>query len=149
MPGLGTVTGFTGKRKDTETFYSYTSFTEPPTIYRYDFKSGQSSALFRPKVDFKSDDYTTEQVFYQSKDGTRVPMFLTYKKGLEKNGENPTLLYGYGGFDISITPSFSPRDAVWLEMGGVYAVANLRGGGEYGEEWHLAGNERAQTKCVR
>ena len=146
LPGLGTVTGFTGKRKDTETFYSYTSFTEPPTIYRYDFKSGQSSALFRPKVDFKSDDYTTEQVFYQSKDGTRVPMFLTYRKGLEKNGENPTLLYGYGGFDISITPSFTPRDAVWLEMGGVYAVANLRGGGEYGEEWHLAGTkERKQN----
>src|SRR6185295_5823042 len=138
--------GFTGKRKDTETFYSYVSFTEPPTIFRYDFKSGQSSALFRPKVDFKSDDYTTEQVFYQSKDGTRVPMFLTYKKGLEKNGENPTLLYGYGGFDISVTPSFSPRDAVWLEMGGVYAVANLRGGGEYGREWHLAGTkERKQN----
>ncbi len=146
LPGLGTATGFTGKRKDTETFYSYTSFTEPPTIYRYEIKSGQSTALFRPKVDFKSDDYTTEQVFYKSKDGTRVPMFLTYKKGLEKNDKNPTLLYGYGGFDISITPSFSPRDAVWLEMGGVYAVANLRGGGEYGEEWHLAGTkERKQN----
>ena len=146
LPGLGTASGFTGKRKDTETFYSYTSFTEPPTIYRYDIKSGQSTALFRPKVDFKSDDYTTEQVFYKSKDGTRVPMFLTYKKGLEKNDKNPTLLYGYGGFDISITPSFSPRDAVWLEMGGVYAVANLRGGGEYGEEWHLAGTkERKQN----
>jgi len=146
LPGLGTATGFTGKRKDTETFYSYTSFTEPPTIYRYDFKSGQSSALFRPKVDFKSDDYTTEQVFYESKDGTRVPMFLTYKKGLDKNGENPTLLYGYGGFDISIAPSFTPATAVWLEMGGVYAVANLRGGGEYGEDWHLAGTkERKQN----
>ncbi len=146
LPGLGTAAGFTGKRKDNETFYSYTSFTEPPTIYRYDIKSGQSTALFRPKVDFKSADYTTEQVFYQSKDGTRVPMFLTYKKGLEKNDKNPTLLYGYGGFDISITPSFSPRDAVWLEMGGVYAVANLRGGGEYGEEWHLAGTkERKQN----
>jgi prolyl oligopeptidase len=141
LPGLGTATGFTGKRKDTETFYSYTSFTEPPTIYRYDFKSGQSSALFRPKVDFKSEDYTTEQVFYESKDGTRVPMFLTYKKGLEKNGENPTLLYGYGGFDISVAPSFTPATAVWLEMGGVYAVANLRGGGEYGEDWHLAGTK--------
>lgn len=139
LPGLGTASGFTGKRKDTETFYSYVSFTEPPTIYRYDFKAGQSAVLFQPKVDFKSDEFTTEQVFYQSKDGTKVPMFLTYRKGLEKNGNNPTMLYGYGGFDISITPSFSPAIAVWLQMGGVYAVANLRGGGEYGEEWHLAG----------
>jgi prolyl oligopeptidase len=146
LPGLGTAAGFTGKRKDTETFYSYTSFTEPPTIYRYDFKSGQNAALFRPKVDFKSEDYTTEQVFYQSKDGTRVPMFLTSKKGLEKKDGNPTLLYGYGGFDISMAPSFAPATAVWLEMGGVYAVANLRGGGEYGEEWHLAGTkERKQN----
>ena len=141
LPGLGTASGFTGKRKHTETFYSYVSFTEPPTVYRYDFKSGQSTVLFRPKVDFKSDDFTTEQVFYQSKDGTKVPMFLTYRKGLEKNGNNPTILYGYGGFDISITPSFSPAIATWLQMGGVYAVANLRGGGEYGEEWHLAGTK--------
>lgn len=141
MPGLGTAGGFTGKRKDTETFYSYVSFTEPPAIYRYDLKSGQSTVLFRPKVDFKSEDFTTEQVFYQSKDGTKVPMFLIYRKGLEKNGNNPTILYGYGGFDISITPSFSPATAAWLQMGGVYAVANLRGGGEYGEEWHLAGTK--------
>ncbi len=141
LPGLGTATGFTGKRKHTETFYSYVSFTEPPTVYRYDFKSGQSTVLFRPKVDFKSDEFTTEQVFYQSKDGTKVPIFLTYRKGLEKNGNNPTILYGYGGFDISITPSFSPAIATWLQMGGVYAVANLRGGGEYGEEWHLAGTK--------
>jgi prolyl oligopeptidase len=141
LPGLGTASGFTGKRKDTETFYSYVSFTEPSTVYRYDMKTGQSAVLFRPKVDFKSDEFTTEQVFYQSKDGTKVPMFLTYRKGLEKNGNNPTLLYGYGGFDISITPSFSPAIAAWLQMGGVYAVANLRGGGEYGEEWHLAGTK--------
>jgi prolyl oligopeptidase len=141
LPGLGTAGGFTGKRKDTETFYSYVSFTEPPTVYRYDIKSGQSAVLFRPKVDFKSDEFTSEQVFYQSKDGTKVPMFLTYRKGLEKNGNNPTLLYGYGGFDISITPSFSPAIAAWLQMGGVYAVATLRGGGEYGEEWHLAGTK--------
>src|SRR2546430_1966322 len=106
LPGLGTATGFNGKRKDTETFYSYVSFTEPATIYRYDLKSGQSSVLFRPKVDFKSDDFLTEQVFYSSKDGTKVPMFITYRKGLEKNGNNPTMLYGYGGFDASITPSF-------------------------------------------
>lgn len=141
LPGLGTASGFKGKRKDTETFYSYVSFTEPATIYRYDFKGGQSTVLFRPKVDFKSDEFTTEQVFYQSKDGTKIPMFLTYRKGLEKNGNNPTMLYGYGGFNASMTPSFSPGIATWLQMGGVYAVANLRGGGEYGEEWHLSGTK--------
>ncbi|HZE13854.1 MAG TPA: prolyl oligopeptidase family serine peptidase, partial [Chthoniobacterales bacterium] len=139
--GLGTASGFNGKRADTETFYSYVSFTEPATIYRYDLKSGQSTVLFRPKVDFKADDFVTEQVFYPSKDGTKIPMFITSKKGLEKNGNNPTMLYGYGGFDISITPSFSPAVATWLQMGGVYAVANLRGGSEYGEEWHLAGTK--------
>jgi prolyl oligopeptidase len=141
LPGLGTASGFKGKRQDTETFYSYVSFTEPATIYRYDMKSGESTVLFRPKVDFKSEDFVTEQVFYSSKDGTKVPMFLTYRKGLEKNGGNPTILYGYGGFDSSSTPSFSPAVATWLQMGGVYAVANLRGGGEYGEEWHLAGTK--------
>ncbi|HEV8185171.1 MAG TPA: prolyl oligopeptidase family serine peptidase, partial [Chthoniobacterales bacterium] len=141
LPGLGTASGFTGKRKDSETFYNYVSFTEPPTVFRYDLKAGKSTVLFRPKVDFKSEDFATEQVFYQSKDGTRVPMFLTYKKGLEKNGANPTLLYGYGGFDASMTPAFKPDIAAWLQMGGVYAVANLRGGGEYGEEWHLSGTK--------
>ena len=141
LPGLGTASGFKGKRKDTETFYSYVSFTEPPTVYRYDMKSGESKVLFRPKVDFKSDDFTTEQVFYSSKDGTKVPMFITYRKGLEKNGNNPTILYGYGGFDSSLTPSFSASVAAWLQMGGVYAAANLRGGGEYGEEWHLSGTK--------
>ena len=141
LPGLGAAGGFTGKRNDTETFYSYVSFTEPPTIYRYDFNTSQSAPLFRPKVDFKSDDYTTEQVFYKSKDGTQVPMFLTYRKGTEKNGNNPTLLYGYGGFDVSQTPTFSPAVAAWLQMGGIYALANIRGGGEYGEEWHLAGTK--------
>ncbi len=141
LPGLGTAGGFSGKRPEQETFYSYVSYTEPATIYRYDFQTGKSSALFRPKVDFKSEEFETEQVFYQSKDGTRVPMFLTYAKGLQKNGDNPTLLYGYGGFDISSTPGFSPAVAAWLQMGGIYAVANLRGGGEYGEEWHLAGTK--------
>ena len=141
LSGLGTAGGFSGKRHDTETFYSFVSFTEPPTIYRYDFKTGKSTVLFRPKVDFKSQDYTTEQVFYQSKDGTRVPMFITYRKGMEKNGNNPTLLSGYGGFDISNVPSFSPATAAWLQMGGIYAVANLRGGGEYGKDWHLAGTK--------
>lgn len=141
LPGLGTAGGFSGKRRDTETFYSFVSYINPPTIYRYDFKTSQSAVLFQPKVDFKSDDYTTEQVFYQSKDGTKVPMFITCRKGLEKNGTNPTLLTGYGGFDISNVPNFSPANAAWLQMGGVYAVANLRGGGEYGEEWHLAGTK--------
>lgn len=141
LPGLGTASGFTGKRKETETFYNYVSYTEPPTVFRCDLTSGKSTVLFRPKVDFKSEDYSTEQVFYQSKDGTRVPMFLTYRKGLKKDGNNPTLLYAYGGFDASSTPVFTPSTAVWLQMGGVYAVANLRGGGEYGEEWHLAGTK--------
>ena len=141
LPGLGFASGFQGKRGDKETFYSYVSFTEPPTIYRYDIKAGKSTELFRPKVDFNSADFTTEQVFCQSKDGTKVPMFLIYRKGLEKNGNNPTILYGYGGFDNSVTPSFSASVATWLQMGGVYAVANLRGGGEYGQEWHLAGTK--------
>ena len=141
LPGLGTASGFKGKRKDTETFYSYVSFTEPPAIYRHDLKSGQSTVLFRPKVDFNSEQFTTEQVFYPSKDGTKIPMFLTYRNGLEKNGNNPTILYGYGGFNNSVTPSFSPATAAWLQMGGVYAVANLRGGGEYGEQWHLDGTK--------
>jgi prolyl oligopeptidase len=141
LPGLGTAVGFTGKRNETETFYSFVSFVNPPTIYRYDFKTGHSSELFRPKVDFKSDDYVTEQVFFQSKDGTKVPMFITHRKDFEKNGNNPTLLTGYGGFDISNLPNFSPANAAWLQMGGVYALANLRGGGEYGEEWHLAGTK--------
>ncbi len=141
LPGLGTASGFTGKRKETETFYNYVSYTEPQTVFRYDFKTGKSEVLFRPKVDFNSADFQTEQVFYQSKDGTRVPMFLTYRKGMKKDGTNPTLLYGYGGFDNSLTPGFTPSTAAWLQMGGVYAVANLRGGGEYGEEWHLAGTK--------
>ncbi len=141
LAGIGTAGGFTGKRHDIETFYSFVSFTAPPTIYRYDFRTRESSVLFGPKSDFKSDDYTTEQVFYKSKDGTKVPMFITYRKGMEKNGNNPTLLTGYGGFNISNVPSFSPANATWLEMGGVYAVANLRGGGEYGQEWHLSGTK--------
>ncbi|MBA2623224.1 MAG: S9 family peptidase [Chthoniobacterales bacterium] len=141
LPGLGTAIGFTGKRTDKETFYNYVSYTEPPTVFRHDLKTGKSTVLFRPKVDFNSAEFTSEQVFYQSKDGTRVPMFLTYRKGLKKDGDNPTLLYGYGGFDNSLTPTFSPSTAAWLQMGGVYAVANLRGGGEYGEEWHLSGTK--------
>ncbi|HXT39618.1 MAG TPA: prolyl oligopeptidase family serine peptidase [Candidatus Angelobacter sp.] len=139
LPGIGSVGGFAGKRSDTETFYSFTSFTVPGTIFRYDVKSGANTVFREPKVAFNPGDYETRQIFYASKDGTRVPMFITHKKGLKLNGKNPTLLYGYGGFDISLTPGFSVANLVWMEMGGVYAVPNLRGGGEYGEEWHQAG----------
>ncbi|MFB2979609.1 prolyl oligopeptidase family protein [Microseira sp. BLCC-F43] len=139
LPGLGSAGGFGGKRYDTETFYSFTGFTTPPTIYRYDMVSGESTIFRQPQVDFNPDDCETKQVFYRSKDGTQVPMFITHKKGMQLDGNNPTLLYSYGGFSISLTPSFSVSQLVWMEMGGVYAVANLRGGGEYGEEWHQAG----------
>ncbi len=139
LPGIGTAEGFAGKRKDKETFYAFTSFISPTTIYRYDLPAARSSIYRQPKVDFDSTQYETKQVFYTSKDGTRVPMFITAKKGLKLDGQNPVLLYAYGGFNISLTPAFSVGNAVWLEMGGVYAQPNLRGGGEYGEEWHKAG----------
>ncbi len=139
LPGIGTAEGFGGKRKDTETFYAFTSFITPTTIYRYDLAAGKSGVFRQPKVDFDSSRYETKQVFYTSKDGTRVPMFITAKKGLKLDGQNPVLLYAYGGFNISMTPAFSVGNAVWLEMGGVYAQPSLRGGGEYGEEWHQAG----------
>lgn len=140
-PGLGRLSGFNGKAKDTETFYSYLSYTTPPTVYRYDMITGQSEFLERPEIDIDFDLYTTEQVFYESKDGTRVPMFIAYKKGLQRDGNNPTLLYGYGGFNIPLQPYFSISQMVWLEMGGVLATANLRGGGEYGQTWHEAGKK--------
>jgi prolyl oligopeptidase len=139
LPGIGTVGGLAGKRSDTETFYSFTSFTVPGTVYRLDLRSAQSVVFREPKVDFNARDYETRQFFYQSKDGTRVPMFVTHKKGLGLKGRNPAVLYGYGGFNASLTPGFSVANLVWMEMGGVYAVPNLRGGGEYGEEWHKAG----------
>jgi prolyl oligopeptidase len=139
LPGIGTAGGFGGKREETETFYAFTGFTTPTTVFRYDLKTGTSELFRRPKVDFNPAKYETKQVFYTSKDGTRVPMFITHKKGLKLDGRNPTLLYGYGGFDISLTPSFSVSTVVWMEMGGVYAVPNLRGGGEYGQAWHEAG----------
>jgi len=141
FPTIGAASGFGGRRTDTETFYSFSSFATPPTIYRYDMISGQSELLRRAKVKFEPDDYEVEQVFYDSKDGTRVPMFIAHKKGLELDGSNPTLLYGYGGFAIPLRPRFSIRTVAWLEMGGVYAVANLRGGGEYGEAWHRGGTK--------
>jgi len=139
LPGLGSVGGFDGKRYDTETFYNFTSFTIPGTIYRYDVVTGKSEVFRAPKVDFNPDDYETKQVFYDSKDGTKVPMFIIHKKGIKLDGNNPTYLYAYGGFNASMTPGFSVSLLVWMEIGGVYAMANLRGGGEYGEEWHEAG----------
>ncbi len=136
---LGNVAGFDGKRKDLFTFYTLTSFTYPATIYKYDIASRTSSLFRKTEVDFDPEDYVTKQVFYQSKDGTKIPMFIIHKKGIPLNGNNAALLYGYGGFNISINPSFSPSKLLWLEQGGVYAVANIRGGSEYGEEWHKAG----------
>jgi prolyl oligopeptidase len=141
LPGIGSAGGFGGKRHDTETFYSYTSFTTPNTIYRYDMVTDTSTIYRQSKVDFNPEDYETKQVFYPSKDGTKIPMFITHKKGLKLDGNNPTYLYAYGGFAVSITPTFSVSLLVWMELGGVYAVANIRGGGEYGEEWHQAGTK--------
>lgn len=141
LPGIGTAGGFGGKRTESETFYSFTGFTAPSTIYRYDMKTGVSTLFRAPQVDFDPAKFETKQIFYASKDGTRVPMFITHKKGLKLDGSNPTLLYGYGGFDISLTPSFSVSTVVWMELGGVYAVPNLRGGGEYGKAWHEAGTK--------
>lgn len=141
FPGIGSARGFGGRRSDTETFYSFSSFATPPSIYRYDLLTGESRLLRRAEVKFRPEDYEVQQVFYHSKDGTRVPMFLAYRKGLKRDGANPTLLYGYGGFNISITPSFSVARLAWMEMGGVLAVANIRGGGEYGEAWHQAGTK--------
>ncbi|MFS8970366.1 prolyl oligopeptidase family serine peptidase [Synechococcus sp. 'PEA 65AY6A-5F PE A'] len=144
--GLGSASGFGGKRHDTETFYTFTSFTTPPTIYRYDFTSGRSTLFRQPQVDFDPQAYEVQQVFYASQDGTRIPMFLVHRRGLARTGDHPTLLYGYGGFGISLTPSFSVGLVAWLEMGGVYAQPSLRGGGEYGEAWHQAGTKLNKQK---
>ncbi|KQV82672.1 prolyl endopeptidase [Massilia sp. Root351] len=141
LPGIGSAAGFNGKAKDSETFYAYTSFTTPSTIYRYDMKTGKSSVYRQPKVDFDPAAYETRQQFFTSRDGTKVPMFIVAKKGIKLDGSNPTYLYGYGGFNASMTPSFSVANLAWLEMGGVYVLANLRGGGEYGEAWHKAGTK--------
>jgi len=139
LPGIGTASGFGGRQQDTETFFSFTSYVTPTSIYRYDVKSGQVESIRAPKVDFDPDQYEVRQAFFNSKDGTRVPIIVSYRKGLKLDGTHPTLLYGYGGFNISITPGFSVERAVWMDQGGVLAVANLRGGGEYGETWHQEG----------
>ena len=147
LPGIGSAGGFGGKRGDTETFYAYTSFTTPGSIYRYDLTTGLSELFKRPAVNFNPDAYETRQVFYASKDGAKIPMFICHKKGIEINGDNPTYLYGYGGFNIAMTPSFSVSNLVWMEMGGVFAMPNIRGGGEYGKEWHDAGKLRKKQNC--
>jgi prolyl oligopeptidase len=139
LPGVGSAAGFLGFRNDRTTFYSFAGWTTPRTIYAYDIASGKASVYRKPSVKFDPSKYVTDEVFYRSKDGTRVPMMISYRKGLARDGRNPAILYGYGGFDIAITPYFSPYVATWLQMGGVYAVANIRGGSEYGERWHRAG----------
>jgi prolyl oligopeptidase len=141
FPGIGTASGFSGRRTDTETFYSFSSYATPPSSYRYDMITGKSTLLRRSGAKVNPDEFEVKQVFYKSKDGTRVPMFVSHKKGLKLDGNNPTLLYGYGGFNIPLTPAFSISRVAWMEMGGVFCVANLRGGGEYGEAWHKAGTK--------
>ncbi|TPD65347.1 prolyl oligopeptidase family serine peptidase [Flavobacterium microcysteis] len=141
LPGIGTAGGFGGKKEDKELYYSFTNYTTPGTIYSFEPKGGVSAVYEKPKVDFNSADYESKQVFYNSKDGTKVPMIITYKKGIKLDGKNPTILYAYGGFNVSLTPAFSITNAVWMEQGGVYAVPNLRGGGEYGKKWHDDGTQ--------
>lgn len=147
LPGKGSAGGFGGKKKQKDLYYSFSNYTTPGTTYKFNADSGKSEIYQQPKVKFNPDNYVSEQVFYTSKDGTKVPMMISYKKGLKKNGKNPTILYGYGGFNISLTPSFSVVNAIWMENGGIYAVPNLRGGGEYGKKWHDAGT-KMQKKNV-
>lgn len=141
LPGIGSVGGFRGKKEDSVLYYSFSNYKTPSTIYSYNPSDGKSIIYKKPDVDFNPENYVSNQVFYTSKDSTKVPMIITHKKGLKLNGENPTILYGYGGFNISLTPSFSIANAVWMEQGGIYAVPNLRGGGEYGKKWHKAGTK--------
>ena len=141
LPGMGTAEGFSGKQDEKDIYYSFTSFTYPTTVFKYDITTGSSTLYEKPKVDFNPDDFETKQVFFASKDGTKIPMYIVHKKGIVLNGKNPTWLYAYGGFNISLEPSFNTSRIVWLENGGIYAQPNLRGGGEYGEKWHLAGTK--------
>ncbi len=141
LPGIGSAGGFGGKKEEETLYFSFTNYNTPSSIYKFDPKSGEYEVYWKPEIDFNPADYESKQEFYTSKDGTKVPMIITYKKGLERNGKNPTILYGYGGFNISLTPSFSVVNAIWMEQGGVYAVPNLRGGGEYGKKWHDAGTK--------
>ena len=141
LPGIGTVGGFGAKKEEKELYFTFTNYVTPGSIFKYNIKTGDSELYQKSKIDFDSDAFESKQVFYTSKDGTKVPMIITHKKGIELNGKNPTILYGYGGFNISLTPSFSTANTVWLEQGGLYAVPNLRGGGEYGKSWHDAGTK--------
>jgi len=141
LPGVGNANGFGGKKEEKVDYYSFTNYNTPSSIYKYDVETGKSQLYWKPSIEFNSEDYESNQVFYNSKDGTKIPMIITHKKGVELNGKNPTILYGYGGFNISLNPGFSITNAVWMEQGGIYAVANLRGGGEYGKEWHKAGTQ--------
>lgn len=141
LPGIGTVGGFSAKKDEDELYYRFTNYVTPGSIYKYDIENGTSELYRASAIDFDTENYTSQQVFYTSKDGTKIPMIITHKKGIELNGKNPTILYGYGGFNISLTPSFSTANTIWLEQGGIYAVANLRGGGEYGKAWHKAGTK--------
>lgn len=141
LPGIGNAGGFGGKKEDKVDFYSFTNYKTPASIYTFDIETGLSELYWRPEIDFNSDGYESKQVFYASKDGTKIPMIITHKKGINLDGKNPTILYGYGGFNISLNPSFSVANAVWLDQGGIYAVPNLRGGGEYGKNWHTAGTQ--------
>ncbi len=141
LPGVGSAGGFGGKKEDNEFYFSFTNYNTPGSSYKYNVDNGEYEQYWKPEIDFNPSDYESTQVFYSSKDGTKVPMIITHKKGIELNGKNPTILYGYGGFNISLTPSFSIVNAVWMEQGGVYAVPNLRGGGEYGKKWHIAGTK--------
>lgn len=141
LPGVGSAGGFGAKKEEKELYYSFTNYVTPGSIYKYDIEKGTSELYRKPEIDFNPENYESKQVFYTSKDGTKIPMIITLKKGVELNGKNPTILYGYGGFNISLTPSFSITNAVWMEQGGIYAVANLRGGGEYGKKWHNAGTK--------
>ncbi len=141
LPGVGSVGGFNAKKEEKELYYTFTNYITPGSIYHFDADTGKSTLYRKSKIDFNPDDFVSKQVFYTSKDGTKIPMIISHKKGLKKDGKNPTILYGYGGFNISLTPSFSIGNAIWMEMGGIYAVPNLRGGGEYGKKWHKAGTK--------
>lgn len=144
LPGPGSASGFSGKKEEKELYFSFTNYNTPGASYKFDVETGQYESYWKPEIDFDPGLYESRQVFYNSKDGTRIPMMITFKKGLELNGKNPTILYGYGGFNISLTPSFSTVNAIWLEQGGVYAVPNIRGGGEYGKQWHIAGTKTSK-----